>query len=243
MTVTAENIRDDIVGNLANRTDITDSTLYRYIHYAQTRVSRLKVFNELNTKETITANIDQGRYFLWSALPEYRRIKKIDSIIPERTSDNTYEATLIRIPTIKAWNKILAGREVTDTSDVPTHYLFHVVDELEIRPIPKEEYTLHLSLSLHPVEVAESNKTDELSIYTADDLIMQLATSMLAFKLGLEDKGTHYFRAYSASIKELLKQESDHADFNMQAVRADLNITTPSTYWADPFYHGTGEQV
>lgn len=242
MTITAENIRDDIVGNLAKRTDITDSTLYRYIHYAQTRVSRLKVFNELNEKETIDAANTLGRYFL-SSFFEYRRIKKIDSIIPEKVSDAVYQYPLIRIPTIKLWNKMLSGRNVVDTTSVPTHYLYHVVDRIEVRPIPDQDYTLHVALSLHPVEVTEDNKTDALSIYTADDLIMQLATSMLAFKLGLEEKGTHYFRAYSASIKELLKQEADHADFDMQAVKSDLSITTPSTYWADPFYHGTGEQV
>lgn len=245
MTVTAENIRDDVVGNLAKRTDITDSEIYRFIHYAQTRVSRLKVFNELNASENISTVVSTPDYTFPLTL-DSRRVKRIEVILPEKNSDNTYENPLIRVPTIGMWAEALAGRAAADTNDIPSHYLYWLSNQLSIRPIADAVYILHIYYSLHPVEVTNDNKGDEISLHNADDIIMQLTTSMLAFRLGLEEKGTHFFRAYRASVKEMVDQEGDHADFNMQAIKADLDIKSPSAYWGDPFYNQTGtvgEQV
>lgn len=245
MTVTAENIRDDVVKNLAGRTDITEAILYRFIHYAQVRISRLKVFNELNATEIINTVASTPDYTFPGTL-DARRVKRIEGIIPEKDSNNTYEAPLTRVPTIGMWNKSLSGRLVADTINVPSHYLYWIVNQLSIRPIPDVIYKLHISYSLHPVEVTEAVKANEISLYNADDIIMQLTTSMIAFMLGLDEKGTHYFRAYRASVKEMVEQEGDHADFNMQAIKKELDIRTPSAYWQDPFYNQTGavgEQV
>lgn len=244
MAISAENIRDDIIGNLAGRGDITDEVIYRFIHYAQRRVSRLKAFDELNASEDI--NTTQGdRNYTFPGTLNSRRVRKIISIIPERNLDNIYEKQLIRVPSVKIWNKHLQGRAVVDEQSTPTHYLRWKTNELSVTPIPNATFILHIFYVLHPVEVTEANKSDELSLYSADDIILALTTSMLMAKIGRIKDAQHFFNVYRGSVRELVAEEGDVGDFDMAAIRVVQSSTGISDYWKDPFYNSSGssEQV
>ena len=240
MTITPENIRDDIVGNLGNRTDIKDVVIYRMIHYAQLRISRLKAFNELHSRESILTSAGDIEYVFPSAV-DARRIRKIDSIMPQLVSDFSYEKVLTRIPTIKQWNRLLGGTEtVSPTTNTPYFYFRRLVTELQFYPVPDDIYNMIVDYTLYPVQITEFNKTEEVGLYNADDILLFLASSILSYRVGREKDGEKWFNLYRGSVKEMLAEEVDYGDFDMVAVHADMTIGSPTDYWADPFFKHSG---
>lgn len=234
MTVTAENIRDDVRANLGNRNDIDEATYYRCIHYAQNRIARLKSFNELETEDTIITTQGFRTYTFPSAI-DARRIRKINSILPLDFLEQKYKDPLTRVPTSKEWAKLLTGQEVVAEQDTPNRYLWRIVNQISVDPIPDATYHLEISLTYYPVEVTEIIKGLELSLHNSDDIVTALATSTLLLRRGREDSATIWYQVYKDAVEEFVMTEADHSDLDMKAISNELSTTVPSTYWADPF--------
>lgn len=251
MAISAENIRDDVVGNMANRADISDAIIYRYITYAQRRVSRLRAFNELSSETVIRISTAGTDVLLWSAgtpVVDERRIRRVVSIIPLDFAEDVWKRPLRRVSSVREWNMAISGESDTlgdAAQGPPTHYLWELMTELKVRPYVDKTYDLFVNLILYPADVTETNKTDQLSLFQAEDLIMFLTTAMLFARTGRMEDSSHYFILYKGSVDEWVEAEPDSGDFDMAAIRAVKSSPAVADYWKDPFFNqrGSSEQV
>ncbi len=259
MALTAESIRDDIIGALGNRTDLTEEYLYRQIHLAQLRVSRLKRWEALRFTFTVnpTFNTDPENdalisltgqtpnFTLRSEIRMIETVALLDSTLA-RTSEEDGVRKLKKITTRAHWERLIEQRGRTEL-DEPTHYLFSEYDaQIEVHPRPDRGYQYRVRGYKLPTIVTESGKGNALDLPNMEDAIF--ACSMYRIFLRLKNREGYLLNKneYDTLSLEITKSDDDQGEMEQVAITAGGDNLGSGDSWANPFHRGSthiGSQV
>jgi hypothetical protein len=248
MTVTAENIRDDVVANLGNRADLVEARVYRMLHYSQLALARLTKWRDLIFTNAFThtgwagSSITADQTILITTVTGLSAATMLRSVIsfyladyPEQTHNR-----LTRVSTFPEWDKFRVPRVGPGAArNVPTHYFMPSRTSVELYPVPNKVYDYEFRGIKYPAEVTAATKTSALTIANCDDLVMARTTFILASGLNMPDTAKMWKDEYNSMLLDFYRADKDLGDIDMAAFRQESNLDGRSLWWNDPFVdHG-----
>ena len=229
-TLTNNQLQDEILSNLANRTDFTvgvGTRLERFLNMSQDRIARLERFREMKkySKETITnsGDITVDKFL---ALPNQFR-----SGYSLTLQDGTSSHKLDYVDPL-LWDTRFP--RVQETSrDAPRLYTLFDDDNIELFPIPDASYEVRLRWERWPTVFSALTQVSDFD--HLDDVLIALATSWANLTLGQMEQSTVYFTIFRSMMAEI------HVDAQRDSLKnivPEFEVgggAAPGNYWLDPF--------
>jgi len=240
MGLTLAELQAELRVHLGKRSS-EDSRLVNVLNLAQIRLARAETWEELNSilprsvfsqSTNIAYNAVKSFYFT-----DGQKVKDILNF--NITDGGTTRKKLVQIKSHQFYSKYPDLSLATPGIPHTYHILESSKDTLkvEVYPPPNAAYTLKLKVSKWP-KAFETGKESETSQLTfKDDLIIMLAMSYLMRSLQKNDSAKEFFGVYSGMLKEAKKENSASIDLDILPESERIE-SSPSNYWADPFYRG-----
>jgi hypothetical protein len=230
-TLTLAELRDEIKGGLASRTELASSNtkVDRWINLAQTRMVRRSRFTELNTIEdfspSFTGQVSTDKIIPFSSLSNNnpRAILSITRV----ESDNSDK--LIFVP-FRLWDRRLPNVEQYG-SERPTHYTVYK-KQIELWRVPNIAYTYRIRLSRWPIPLV--NITDLSELDEKDDAIIAMAKYYACLHYKMHEQAAVMLTEYNRVMGDAHLEDFDQPDFD--AVEPHRGgASQAGQYWSDPF--------
>jgi hypothetical protein len=232
-TLTLTQIKTEIKAHLGNRDDL-DSRLESVIDLSQLRVARLRDFDELRVRDSVTcvvtSDAEADKIISFPTLTN-ARIRKVYSM---RLLDSTNAQMARRLKKVLTshWDTVIPEPEYYSRR-TPTHYTTWENNQFELWPVPDEAYTIAIRCSRWPKAASVTGDGANLDLQNMDDLIINLSVSYLHHSLNRNDKAREFYGIYRGLAKEALDVEDDDFDLVMSAISND-NLGSTRGY-DDPF--------
>jgi hypothetical protein len=232
--LTVAQIKAEIRAIHGNRTD-ADTRLNGVINMAQTRITRLRDFDELRGLTTIntvvTADPAADKIISLSSLGRYRKIYSI-----RLYADNVQSRKLKKVLS-KKWDTYIPEPEYYSRG-APEAYTLWGKDQMELWRVPDIVYTMHIRYSRWPVTVTDLLDGTNLDLENVDDLVIHLAASYLFMSFGNLEKSNDYYRIYAALAKEAFNVQEDEFDLVQSNAPENFRVSTGVN---DPFVRSMGD--
>lgn len=229
MTVlTVGEIKTEIRAILGGRTDF-DARLNQLLNVTQTRIARIKDFDELRALTSltfpITGSAANDKVVSLSPLSRYRKIYSIRIF-----ATNAMDRKLQRLNPTR-WDRVIPKPEYY-ARGTPTHYMLWGKDQIELWRVPDIQYTAWVRYSRWPSAVGADGTFMDLE--NMDELIIHLCASYLALSVGHTKRSNELYRVYAQLAKDALDEEVEDFDTHMALEGQGSDLTTTRGY-DDPF--------
>lgn len=226
-------IREEVIANLGRGSvsgdDISSDRYNRNIHLAQIRIARAYPWVELEsireTAETVVGNVLLDRYTSVFSTP-IRNVYSVRIL----WSANTYRVHYLPM---RAFDKVAVERGTNTVTQRPQFYTIDNSTRFELWPVPDQNYTLISRESVWPTDF--SSDTDTSDLEKKDDLIINLASSIMFHSLGMREDGAFYFNMY----RDMLDRAKEDQQFQIDHARVPTGLSEEihprGEYWRDPF--------
>lgn len=233
--LTLDEIKTEIRSGMGNRTD-TDSRLNGVINLSQTRIARLRDFDELRALAQINTPFTGTIADKFLTLASLNRYRKIYSI--RLYASGNQSRKLIRVLP-KRWDKIIPEPEFYARGK-PLHYVIWSKDNLEMHPLPDAVYVLHVRYSRWPnLVTGATGGATFLDLEDLDDLIVHLSLSYLFLSLNNLSQSDKHYGIYRTLVAEHLNMEEEDFD-TFQTSPDQMSLRGPGRGYDDPFVNSIG---
>lgn len=226
--------RDEVRRHLANRTDLSDATLTRAINIGQVQLARMHDFQELRVLATpaIAFADDAGDRFLSKTTILTGINNTIREIMSFVISNDADKSVKVVQKSPRAMDKSVGDPVNFNTRRIPTIYTIWK-DNLELFPLPDEEYTSLMRLTLWPVWLTQDANTSEF--LNKDDIIIHFATSYMYHSLGEYERATRFFGIAASNAKTASREDATRPDEEIKPSFEFRSAQLRGDPWTDPF--------
>ncbi len=231
-TLTRSELVEELKGFFGNRDDITDARYVRWLNLAQSRISRLADWEELEKLSyDTTSNTGDKDVDKFLALPqntkEIMSVRLISDTESRKLTGYVYKEFDAAIP--------YPQRYATGKPTIYTHW----AGQLELWRIPDAAYRIEIRRIVRPTvfDLSSDNASD---LREKDDAILMLAASWGHASLRNNEDARYYWRIYASMINESLGEDKERPDMDIVGFREQGELKS-STPWADPFVSSFGD--
>lgn len=224
-TLTLVDLREEVLANLGNRDDITNTRLDRHLDLAQMRIARSREFEETKRQgvfvHTPTGTLDDDRF-----LDVGMTIREVYSL---RITTEGKERKLVRIGQRKFDQLYPDTRD--HTGNPKLYILWNNI--IEFWPIPNATIELVLRWSIWPAAFTLTTQVSDLD--EKDDLIISLATHTLFKSLKNKEGAAEWLDTYAQGLGESVREESEKPDLDLIPGPGVEDTSGSSSPWSNPF--------
>lgn len=232
--LTFNDIKDEVLKALGNRTDIDTARTVRLLNLSQERIARVHRWEELEQllqrTTDITTDPDADRF-----VPIPRNTRDIYSLLLIDTQDKFRSRKLHRVHFRTADRRVPAPDYFTRR--IPNIYVLWR-ETLELFPIPDKVYTLKARAILWPTPF--SGDPQQISdLDHKDDLIISLSISWGFQSFKMHDEAQRWWTTYRSAMNDAAGEEVESPDMDHLPHRGIGDGSAATEYYRDPFIRST----
>ena len=230
-TLTLAQLKDEIRVHLGNRTD-QDSRLTTALNIAQTRIARLRDFEELQ----VSADLSYPTTFQDD--PTLDRFINFSSLT--NSDPREFYSLIIRDEGRSVKLKRKTVRQMDSLIPMPDHFStnrpqLYVIwaDRIELWPVPDQQYSGIIRFSKWPTVFSDSDTTPTSDFRQKDDILLYMGVSYIYHSLGEYDRAKQFYGFAKTNYDEAVFEDSEKPDLDIAPASEFPSFS--NEYWKDPW--------